>query len=93
MEINLLFSQFAQIKTREDKEMLINEIKQVPEPLLDEVLDFVQFLKIKTTKEKGATAITGKSSLKEVFAEMIEKIGISSVGGSSVEDVRMERQR
>ena len=75
------------------KEMLINEIKQVPEPVLDEVLDFVQFLKIKTVKKKKAAAITGGVPLKEMFSELIEKVGLSSTGGNSVEDVRMERQR
>ena len=34
------------------KELLIKEIDQVPEPFLDEVLDFVQFLKTKFIKEK-----------------------------------------
>ena len=47
------------------KEMLINEIKQVPEPLLDEVLDFVQFLKIKVVKKGLATAVASESSLKK----------------------------
>jgi len=47
------------------KEMLINEIKQVPEPLLDEVLDFVQFLKIKVVKKGMATAVASESSLKK----------------------------
>ena len=75
------------------KQILINEIKHVPEPILDEVLDFVQFLKIKTVKEKKAAAITGGVPLKEMFSELIEKIGLSSTGGNSVEDVRMERQR
>ena len=75
------------------KEMLINEIKQVPEPILDEVLDFVQFLKIKTVKEKKTAVVTGGVPLKEMFSELIEKVGLSSTGGNSVEDVRMERQR
>ena len=34
------------------KELLINEIEQVPEPFLDEVLDFVHFLKAKIIKER-----------------------------------------
>jgi hypothetical protein len=29
------------------KDLLLNEIEQTPEPLLAEILDFVQFLKIK----------------------------------------------
>ena len=32
-------------------EMLISEIEQVPEAFLDELLDFVHFLKIKTVRK------------------------------------------
>lgn len=45
------------------KELLISEIEQVPEPLLDEVLDFVHFLKSKKLKERLGTAIASESSL------------------------------
>ncbi len=47
------------------KELLIKEIEQVPEPLLDEVLDFVHFLKAKITKERLDTAVASESSLKK----------------------------
>ena len=47
------------------KELLIKEIEQVPEPLLDVVLDFVHFLKAKITKERVDTAIASESSLKK----------------------------
>ncbi|MGQ3684595.1 MAG: DUF2281 domain-containing protein [Candidatus Loosdrechtia sp.] len=47
------------------KELLINEIDQVPEPFLDEVLDFVHFLKTNIIKERLATAIASESSLKK----------------------------
>jgi hypothetical protein len=47
------------------KELLIKEIDQVPEPFLDEVMDFVQFLKAKIGKEKVETTITSESSLKK----------------------------
>ena len=47
------------------KDLLINEINDVPEPLLDEVLDFVHFLKTKTIKEKLDTAVASESSLKK----------------------------
>jgi hypothetical protein len=47
------------------KELLIKEIEQVPEPLLDEVLDFVHFLREKITKERLDTAIASESSLKK----------------------------
>lgn len=48
------------------KELLIKEIDQVPESFLDEVLDFVQFLKAKMTREKLDITITSESSLKKI---------------------------
>ena len=47
------------------KELLISELEQVPEPFLDEVLDFVHFLKTKIIKEKLDTSIASESSLKK----------------------------
>lgn len=47
------------------KELLIHEIEHVPEPFLDEVLDFVNFLKTKIVKERLDTAIASESSLKK----------------------------
>ena len=47
------------------KELLINEIEQVPEPFLDEILDFIHFLKSKVLKEGLGTAIASESSLKK----------------------------
>ncbi|MHB8881239.1 MAG: DUF2281 domain-containing protein [Thermodesulfovibrionales bacterium] len=47
------------------KELLISEIEQVPESYLDEVLDFVHFLKSKMLKEKNDTAIASESSLRK----------------------------
>lgn len=46
------------------KELLLTEIEQVPEPFLDEVLDFVHFLKTKIIKERLDIAIASESSLK-----------------------------
>ncbi|MDD5225265.1 MAG: DUF2281 domain-containing protein [bacterium] len=47
------------------KELLINEIKQAPEPLLAEVLDFVRFLKTKLAKEDFDLTLASESSLKK----------------------------
>ena len=47
------------------KELLIREIEQVPEPFLDEVLDFVHFLKTKIIREKLDITIVSESSLKK----------------------------
>lgn len=46
------------------RELLHNEIHHVPEPYLDELLDFVQFLEAKTIKRID-TAIASESSLKK----------------------------
>jgi hypothetical protein len=45
------------------KDILINEIQEIPEPLLSEVLDFVHFLKSKVASEKFEILITSESSL------------------------------
>lgn len=45
--------------------MLIEEIETVPEPLLDEVMDFIQFVKAKSMREGIYTAIASESSLKK----------------------------
>jgi hypothetical protein len=47
------------------KELLIREIDQIPEPFLDEVMDFVQFLKAKMKKDVLDIAIASESSLKK----------------------------
>ena len=45
------------------KESVMSEIEQIPEPFLEEVLDFVHFLKMKIIREKLGTAIASESSL------------------------------
>ncbi len=47
------------------KEMLLDELKQIPEPLLEEVWDFVQFLKSKASQEKIDISLASESSLKK----------------------------
>lgn len=47
------------------KDLLAKEIEHVPEPILDEVLDFVRFLKSKMTHETLDTAIASESALKK----------------------------
>jgi len=46
------------------KQLIAKEIAQVPEPLLEEVLDFVRFLKSKRVQEKLETSLLSESSLK-----------------------------
>lgn len=45
--------------------VLIQEIETVPEPLLDEVMDFIQFVKAKSLREGIYTAIASESSLQK----------------------------
>ncbi|MFQ5687872.1 MAG: DUF2281 domain-containing protein [Candidatus Scalindua sp.] len=47
------------------KELLLSEIEQVPEPFLDELLDFVHFLKTKKNNDRMDTAVASESSLKK----------------------------
>ena len=46
-----------------NKDLLINEIQEVPEPILSEVLDFVYFLKAKIVREKLEISLMSESSL------------------------------
>ena len=45
------------------KERLISEIEKVPDSLLDEVLDFVKFLKAEQIAARMHTAIASETSL------------------------------
>lgn len=45
------------------KQLLLSEIEGVPESVLDEILDFVQFLRKKVTGERMDTAIASETSL------------------------------
>ncbi len=47
------------------KELILREMEHVPEPLLNEILDFIHFLKTKSLKEKLETAIASESSLRK----------------------------
>jgi len=47
------------------KKLIAKEIEQVPEALLEEVLDFVRFLKSKCVQEKLETSLLSESSLKK----------------------------
>lgn len=47
------------------KELLIQEIEKAPELLLQEVLDFIQFLQSKHQQGKFETALLSESSLQK----------------------------
>ncbi|MFZ5452380.1 MAG: DUF2281 domain-containing protein [Thermodesulfobacteriota bacterium] len=46
-------------------EIILKEMEEFPEPLLDEVLDFVIFLKSKMISGRMETALVSESSLKK----------------------------
>lgn len=47
------------------KEMVISEIEKTPDYLLDEVLDFIGYLKSKKVKDGIENAIASETSLKK----------------------------
>lgn len=47
------------------KEILMNEITKIPEPLLPELLDFVLFLKTRHTQEKFNITLMSETSLEK----------------------------
>ena len=49
----------------EVKELILKEIKRVPEQYLAEILDFIRFLEEKAVKEGMEMAIASETSLKK----------------------------
>ena len=47
------------------KELLINEIEQLPDPVLEQVLDFVHYLRFKMSNDSLETALLSESSLRK----------------------------
>ncbi|MDY6896757.1 MAG: DUF2281 domain-containing protein [Cyanobacteriota bacterium] len=47
------------------KEQLLQEIEKIPEPLLQQVLDFIQFLQNKRQQEKLEITLLSESSLQK----------------------------
>lgn len=49
----------------EVKNLIFKEIEKIPEQYLVEVLDFIRFLKSKTSEERIETAFASEASLKK----------------------------
>ncbi len=47
------------------KELIVKEIKNLPEFCLREILDFIHFLETKIVEKKSETAIASESALKK----------------------------
>ena len=60
-----------------DRKQLIKEIEQVPEPLLNEIHDFVSLLKARVRKERMDTALASESSLKKDWLCAEERSGMA----------------
>ncbi len=54
------------------KELVLNEIEKIPEPLLEELLDFIRFLETKILEQKMETTIASESSLKKDWLRLEE---------------------
>jgi hypothetical protein len=52
-------------ETMTKKDLIAKEIEQIPEPLLEEVLDFVRFLKTKRLQEKLESSMLSEPVLKQ----------------------------
>ena len=49
----------------QDRKAVISEIEDLPEPLLEEVLDFVSFLKSKAAQKRLETALLCETALRK----------------------------
>jgi len=47
------------------KELLSKEIEQLPDPLVEQILDFARFLKLKMTRESLEPTLLSESSLRK----------------------------
>ncbi len=45
------------------RDVLLKEIQQVPEPLLQEVLDFIRFVQVRVAGDRFETAVASEPSL------------------------------
>ena len=48
---------------RKDKEAILQELEELPDDFVDEVLDFIRFLKEKHAKAKLETALLSEATL------------------------------
>jgi len=56
------------------KALVLQEIEQAPDALLDEILDFVRYLKSKKMNDKIETLLASESSLKKDWLRPEEDI-------------------
>jgi hypothetical protein len=56
----------------EDKELIMREIENIPEPYLIEILDFIRFLKTKALEQTMELAFVSEASLKKDWLKQDE---------------------
>jgi hypothetical protein len=54
------------------KELLLKEVENLPEFILEEVWDFLQFLKLKYDKDKLESSLLSESSLEKDWLKLEE---------------------
>ena len=54
------------------KELLLKEVENIPEFILEEVWNFLQFLKFKYNKDKLETSLLSESSLEKDWLKLEE---------------------
>jgi hypothetical protein len=47
------------------RESLLRELDRVPDSVLDEVADFIRFLRVRVARDSMATAVASESSLRK----------------------------
>ncbi|WP_293353415.1 MULTISPECIES: hypothetical protein [unclassified Microcoleus] len=54
------------------KELLLKEVENIPESILEEVWNFLQFLKLKYNKDKLEASLLSESSLEKDWLKLEE---------------------
>ncbi len=54
------------------KDMIISELNNLPENLIEEILDYINFLKSKSLKEKTELTLMSESSLRKDWLKLKE---------------------
>ncbi|MBL7074336.1 hypothetical protein ISS37_03740 [candidate division KSB1 bacterium] len=80
---------------KEQKLQMINEIKRIERELYlkKSRLTSAEAMEYGSTLPSLLAKGLDANNWRKVFSELIEKIGLSSTGGHSVEDIKRERQR
>ncbi len=55
------------------KELVLKEIEELPDPLIEDLLNYVQFLKMKLGQEKLGTLLLSESALKKDWLKTAEE--------------------